>query len=95
MPITSRGNIYHSDEYCLYIDGYVVTPSDTADLPEVANGFTALTTGTVKFSPVNHVIGTDTPITMTLSSTDVNQRKDWRIRRIWATGTTASILLGF
>lgn len=69
-----------------------VTPSDTADLPHYAKALRIGTGGTLKILPLAN--DDDKPVTVTVVDGEI-----WsfsQVRRVFATGTTATdILAGF
>lgn len=63
-----------------------VTPSDTADLPQVTKYLYAETAGDIR-------VTLKSGATLTLT-TEANTGQPFRVKRVWATGTTATGIKG-
>jgi hypothetical protein len=66
-------------------DGYVVTPSDTALLPKVADFLYVAVTGNVAFV-------TEQGTLISLLSVPAFTKIPWRARKVMSTGTTATVV---
>lgn len=67
--------------------GSVVTPNDSADLTNVSKGLLVVVTGNLVFIPVDNADGAP----LTWSSVPVNTIVPYFVRRVKATGTTATV----
>lgn len=67
-------------------DGFDVTPNNSTDLAAVAYGFFCTTAGTVKVTMANGTALTFTSVAC--------QYHPLIVKRIWATGTTATGIIG-
>jgi hypothetical protein len=67
--------------------GKAITPSDTVDLAKYASGVVCLTTGNLKLLPVEN----DDADTVTFTGCAVGFVPPFEVRRVFATGTTATV----
>lgn len=67
--------------------GTPVTPSDTVDLNPYAKAVVVTATGNLVILPVQNTDGT----TITFTGVPVGFIPPYRVRRVYATGTTASV----
>ncbi len=67
--------------------GKAITPSDTVDLTSYASGIVVVTAGNLKFLPA----GNDDADTITITGATVGYVPPFQVRRVFATGTTASV----
>lgn len=67
--------------------GKAITPSDTVDLTSYASGVVVTAAGNVKFLPS----GNDDADTITVTAAPVGFVPPFQVRRVFATGTTASV----
>jgi hypothetical protein len=68
--------------------GFAIVPSDTADLPYVVNKIYVGVSGSIT------VTFDDDTSSVQLVNVANGVLRDFRIRRVWATGTTATNLIG-
>ncbi len=67
--------------------GKAITPSDTVDLTSYASGVVVTAAGNIRFLPV----GNDDADTITVTAAPVGFVPPFQVRRVFATGTTASV----
>lgn len=87
MPYDPEANAYHGNTRGFYQSAEAITPSNDNDLPEYGP-IVALEAGDVTFIPARN--DDADPITMELT---VGQIPPFIVRRVLATGTTASVAL--
>lgn len=88
----AKFNVPHNDGDSLgwnafYVRGFDVTPNDGADLATVSRGLRVGTAGDVKVTTVAGDV-------LTLKNVQVGEIVPYFVKRVWATGTTATFITG-
>lgn len=81
------GNASTDNPDILGSTGATVTPSDTVDLPSYAKALVVAATGNLVILPARNVDGT----TITFTGCPVGMIVPYRVRRVLASGTTATV----